>query len=141
MAEPLRTGRQNQGYTYPKPDNPLLLPSSSNQDEQHHQITAIKSEPSQVIQQELELQDPPLVEVVDISIQRAPEQTLLQPAAQNFVPVQQPIDDEIAFWDFRESIPGDPEHDYPILDKIPRTSFKCDGQIDGSLIFQEKKIF
>lgn len=92
VAEPLRTGRRNQGYSYPQPDNPLLLPSSSNQDEQHEQFTAIKSQPSQLVQQELEA--PPLVEVVDISVQRVPEKPLLQPAAQNFVPVQQPIDDE-----------------------------------------------
>lgn len=41
------------------------------------------------------------------------------------------VDDEIAFWDFRESIPGDPETDYPILDKIPVTSFTCVGKLDG----------
>jgi len=41
------------------------------------------------------------------------------------------VDDEIAFWDFRESIPGDPETDYPILDKIPQTSFTCGGKVDG----------
>jgi len=35
------------------------------------------------------------------------------------------------FWDFRESIPGDPEQDYPILDKIPATKFTCNGRIDG----------
>jgi len=40
-------------------------------------------------------------------------------------------EEEIAFWDFRESIPGDPETDYPILDKIPVTSFACVGRIDG----------
>ena len=42
------------------------------------------------------------------------------------------VDDEIAFWDFRESIPGDPETDYPILDKIPVTSFTCVGKLDGT---------
>ena len=50
-------------------------------------------------------------------------------------PVVQPVlteeEEEIAFWDFRESIPGDPETDYPILDKIPVTSFTCVGRIDG----------
>lgn len=140
VVEPyLRTGRQNQGYSYSaQPDNPLLLPSSSNRDEQHQQITAIKSQPSQVVQQEIELEAPPLVEVVDISVQPVPEKTsLLQPSAQNFVPVQQPIDEEIAFWDFRESIPGEPELDYPIFSRIPTTSFKCDDKIDG---FYFKKI-
>merc|ERR1712137_1349657 len=29
--------------------------------------------------------------------------------------------DEVLFWDFRESIPGEPGQDYPILDKIPST--------------------
>lgn len=135
VVEP-RTGRQNLGYSYSQPDNPLLLPSSSNQNEQHQQITAIKSQPSQVVQQEIELEAPPLV--VDISVQPVPEKTsLLQPSAQNFVPVQQPIDEEIAFWDFRESIPGEPELDYPIFSRIPTTSFKCDDKIDG---FDLKKI-
>lgn len=40
-------------------------------------------------------------------------------------------DDEIAFWDFRESIPGEPEIDYPIFEKIPETAFTCSGKIDG----------
>jgi hypothetical protein len=46
-------------------------------------------------------------------------------------PVLTAEEEEIAFWDFRESIPGDPETDYPILDKIPVTSFTCVGRIDG----------
>ena len=40
--------------------------------------------------------------------------------------------DELLFWDFRESIPGEPEHDYPILDKIPATKFSCDDRLDGN---------
>lgn len=31
----------------------------------------------------------------------------------------------------RESIPGEPETDYPILSEAPETSFSCDGQDDG----------
>jgi len=42
-----------------------------------------------------------------------------------------PEEEEIAFWDFRESIPGDPETDYPILDRIPKTSFDCVGKLPG----------
>jgi len=38
---------------------------------------------------------------------------------------------EVPFWDFRESIPGEPEADYPILDKIPPTGFACNGRLDG----------
>merc|ERR1712035_206811 len=38
---------------------------------------------------------------------------------------------DVPFWDFRESIPGEPEQDYPILDKIPSTKFACDDRLDG----------
>ena len=38
---------------------------------------------------------------------------------------------DLPFWDFRESIPGEPEEDYPILDKIPSTAFKCNDRLDG----------
>lgn len=38
---------------------------------------------------------------------------------------------DVPFWDFRESIPGEPESDYPILDKIPVTSFSCTGRTEG----------
>jgi len=38
---------------------------------------------------------------------------------------------DVPFWDFRESIPGEPEQDYPILDKIPSTAFKCNDRLDG----------
>ena len=44
-----------------------------------------------------------------------------------------PEEEEIAFWDFRESIPGDPEIDYPILDKIPQTAFTCEGKLNGTV--------
>lgn len=46
-------------------------------------------------------------------------------------PVLTESQEEIAFWDFRESIPGEPELDYPIFDKIPVTAFTCDDKIDG----------
>jgi len=55
--------------------------------------------------------------------------TIVAPPPQQKVPVVD--EDEIPFWDFRESIPGEPETDYPILDKIPKTTFSCDGRIDG----------
>jgi len=38
---------------------------------------------------------------------------------------------DVPFWDFRESIPGDPETDYPIFDKIPETKFACADRLDG----------
>jgi len=38
---------------------------------------------------------------------------------------------DMPLWDFRESIPGEPEDDYPILDKIPQTSFTCQDRIEG----------
>lgn len=41
---------------------------------------------------------------------------------------------DFPFWDFRESIPGEPEQDYPILDKIPPTEFNCNGHLDGNVI-------
>ena len=50
---------------------------------------------------------------------------------------------DVPFWDFRESIPGEPEIDYPILDKIPTTSFKCSGRVAGiklSLTFSDQSI-
>jgi len=34
-------------------------------------------------------------------------------------------------WDYKESIPGEPEVDYPILEKIPKTSFNCVGRLAG----------
>lgn len=46
-------------------------------------------------------------------------------------PVLTEEEEEILFWDFRESIPGEPELDYPIFDKIPKTAFTCDDKIDG----------
>ena len=41
---------------------------------------------------------------------------------------------DMPFWDFRESIPGEPEDDYPILDKIPETAFTCEGRLEGNVI-------
>lgn len=125
---PLRTGRidTDAGYSYLPPANPLLLPSSSNQVDHQVTMTAIKSQANDVFQQELE--------AIGIEVQEIdPQQSWpLITADQNLAPVvQQPLDDEIAFWDFRESIPGDPEFDYPILDRIPPTSFRCNGQRDG----------
>ena len=38
---------------------------------------------------------------------------------------------EMLLWDYKESIPGEPEIDYPILDKIPATAFTCDGRLTG----------
>lgn len=38
---------------------------------------------------------------------------------------------DVPFWDFRESIPGEPGDDYPILDKIPATKFACNDRLDG----------
>ncbi len=127
---PLRTGRidANAGYSYLPPANPLLLPSSSNQVD-HQVTTAIKSQAINDFEQELE--------AIGIEVQEIdPQQSWpIITADQNLAPVvQQPLDnndDEIAFWDFRESIPGDPEFDYPILDRIPPTSFRCNGQRDG----------
>ena len=114
------------GYSYVPPANPLVLPSSSDhQGQEDHQVTtAIKSQASEVVEQELEAP----IEVQEIDSQQI---WPLLTADQNLAPVQQPLDDEIAFWDFRESIPGDPEFDYPILDRIPKTSFTCNGQRDG----------
>ena len=121
-----RAARINSGYSYVPPSNPLLLPSSSNQQ------PAVQ--PSADVQQELE-EDPaaPIETIPDFQPETLP--SIL--ADQNSLAVvqqqeQQPIDEEIAFWDFRESIPGEPEFDYPILDKIPPTSFKCNGQRDGN---------
>ena len=38
---------------------------------------------------------------------------------------------EMLLWDYKESIPGEPEIDYPILEKIPETQFTCDGRLAG----------
>lgn len=123
----------NSGYSYIiPPTNPLLLPSSSNQ--QDHQVNfAIAAQPIEVVEQQLEEDAVPL-EIQEIE----PEQSfpVILADHNSLVPVhqQQPIDEEIAFWDFRESIPGEPEFDYPILDKIPKTLFKCTGRQDGNLL-------
>ena len=42
---------------------------------------------------------------------------------------------DVPFWDFRESIPGEPEVDYPILDKVPETKFACADRLDGDFLF------
>jgi len=57
--------------------------------------------------------------------------TTSRPAPPPVAPVLTESEEEIAFWDFRESIPGEPELDYPIFDKIPVTAFTCDDKIDG----------
>lgn len=125
-----RTVRINSGYSYVPPTNPLLLPSSSNQED--YQVNfAIAFQPSGVVQHQIE-EDPAPLEIQEIQPGQSfpailADQNSLAPAQQQ----QQLIDEEIAFWDFRESIPGEPEFDYPILDKIPSTSFKCTGQKDG----------
>ncbi|XP_032779333.2 uncharacterized protein LOC116917843 [Daphnia magna] len=125
-----RTMRINSGYSYVPPTNPLLLPSSSNQED--YQVNfAIAFQPSEAVQHQIE-QDPAPLEIQEIQPGESfpailADQNSLAPAQQQ----QQLIDEEIAFWDFRESIPGEPEFDYPILDKIPTTSFKCTGQKDG----------
>ena len=63
-------------------------------------------------------------------------QTTKKPTTTTRRPVNPVVqeDDEIAFWDFRESIPGEPEIDYPIFDKIPETAFSCSGKIDGKFL-------
>jgi len=38
---------------------------------------------------------------------------------------------EMLLWDYKESIPGEPEIDYPILEKIPETAFTCEGRLAG----------
>ena len=146
----LRSGRTDVGYSYVPPANPLLLPSSSNHEEQQHKYnTAVKGQPSEkeveVIEQTIVLPELDTQEVLpnqewpSILADQQGLTIVQQPApSAPVVPVapvspsqQQSIDDEIAFWDFRESIPGDPEIDYPILDRIPQTSFRCNGQRDG----------
>jgi hypothetical protein len=57
--------------------------------------------------------------------------TTPRPAPPPVAPVLTEEEEEILFWDFRESIPGEPELDYPIFDKIPVTTFTCDDKIDG----------
>jgi hypothetical protein len=71
------------------------------------------------------------------------------PAPSNPVPATQPVvsggdnhgdgehhhgHGDMPFWDFRESIPGEPGDDYPILDKIPETAFTCEGRLEGNVI-------
>lgn len=93
---------------------------------------AVVPQSPEVVQQELEEDSLEIVQEITLP---DPETFPVILADQNsLAPVQQqqPIDEEIAFWDFRESIPGEPEFDYPILDKIPSTSFKCTGQRNGN---------
>jgi hypothetical protein len=42
---------------------------------------------------------------------------------------------EMLLWDYKESIPGEPEIDYPILEKIPETAFTCEGRLAGKRDF------
>lgn len=34
-------------------------------------------------------------------------------------------------YNLRSTLPGEPDVDYPILGRIPETSFKCQGRHDG----------
>ena len=42
---------------------------------------------------------------------------------------------EMLLWDYKESIPGLPETDYPILERIPETGFSCDNRLTGFIRF------
>jgi len=57
-----------------------------------------------------------------------PVEPVVDGSSQEAEAMQKP---EMPFWDFRESIPGEPESDYPIFDRIPKTSFTCQGRLDG----------
>lgn len=74
---------------------------------------------------------PPPVVVVTTTAPPPPVVIVSTPAPPVVQPVLSESQEEILFWDFRESIPGEPELDYPIFDKIPVTSFTCDDKIDG----------
>ena len=43
--------------------------------------------------------------------------------------------EEHLLWDYKESIPGLPEIDYPILESIPVTGFSCDARLDGKFFY------
>jgi len=60
-----------------------------------------------------------------------PRQTTPKPDRPIEPVVEEHNHEDMPFWDFRESIPGEPETDYPILDKIPQTAFTCNDRVDG----------
>jgi hypothetical protein len=114
VTTPRAPGRPTttEGYDYPAPENPLDFGPSSNQG------TGLQ-----------------------VPTTRKPGTTTPRPTARPTVttrrPVVQPVltasEEEILFWDFRESIAGEPELDYPIFDKIPVTAFTCDGKLNGKI--------
>ena len=103
-----------QSYNYPEPEEPLQFPDSN---KENPFIAATVTPPPRTTQRP--------------TTQPAPRPTTQRPLT--------PDEEEIAFWDFRESIPGDPETDYPILDKIPKTAFTCKGKIDGFYADEETR--
>ena len=109
-----------QGYDYPAPENPLDFGPSNNQG------TGLKF--------------PTTAKPVVTTPRPAPTTTKPAPRPTtttrrpNVQPVLTASEEEILFWDFRESIAGEPELDYPIFDKIPVTSFSCEGKIKGKFL-------
>jgi len=41
------------------------------------------------------------------------------------------VKEEVEGFDIRDAIPGEPERDYPLLNKIPKTEFNCVGRAPG----------
>ncbi|XP_045024759.1 mucin-2 [Daphnia magna] len=93
------------GYDYPTPENPLDFGPSNNQG------TGVK------------------FPTTTTTTTRRP--TTTTPRRPNVEPVLTESQEEILFWDFRESIAGEPELDYPIFFKIPETAFTCEGKLNG----------
>ncbi|XP_057371659.1 integumentary mucin C.1-like [Daphnia carinata] len=95
------------GYSYPTPDNPLEFGPSSNQG------TGLK------------------FPTTTTTTTRRPITTTRTTKRPSVEPVLTESQEEILFWDFRESIAGEPELDYPIFFKIPETAFTCEGKLNG----------
>jgi hypothetical protein len=112
-----------EGYDYPAPENPLDFGPSSNQGTGLKFPTTAKP---------VTTTPRPAQPTTRPATRPTAAATTRRPGVQ---PVLSASEEEILFWDFRESIAGEPELDYPIFDKIPTTAFTCQGKINGKSTF------
>merc|ERR1711911_155827 len=109
-----------EGYQYPQPSNPLVIP--------------VPTEPPTEPPPSLEYLPPvEYLPPIDTSSSDNFDSLLLAEPAERQPQVAEMTKSEMEMllWDYKESIPGLPETDYPILERIPETGFSCDNRLTG----------
>ena len=113
-----------EGYQYPQPSNPLVIP--------------VPTEPPTEPPPSLEYLPPvEYLPPIDTSSSDNFDSLLLAEPAERQPQVAEMTKSEMEMllWDYKESIPGLPETDYPILERIPETGFSCDNRLTGFIRF------